>query len=326
MKNFFDEDLPDKIEQETKNRLNHTIWVEKYRPISLDTFIGNETIKSKFQKYIDENDPPNLLLFGSAGTGKTTAAKILANNIECDYLYINASDENSVDVMRDKIKGFASAIGFTDLKIVILDEADFLSRSSAAALRNILETFSQHTRFILTCNYIENIIEPIVSRCQVFNVIPPSKKDIAIHLAKILKTENIQFSLEDVSFLVNSYYPDIRGTIGAAQQSSMNGKLTLDKQNIIDADYKLKIIEILKDKSKDRKIAFKEIRQILADNSISDFSNIYKLLYDTIDEYATGNIAAVILIIAEMEYKSSFVVDKEINFCSAIIQVLEKIK
>jgi replication factor C small subunit len=256
----------------------------------------------------------------------TTLSLILVKNINCEYLYINASSENSVDDVRTKITGFASSVGFKDLKIVILDEAEYLSPNAQAALRNVMETFSMHTRFILTCNYIERIIEPIISRTQVYELIPPSKKEVASHVFNILRKENIEAQPIDLKFILDSMYPDIRRIINTLQMQSVNGKLVIDQKSMVDSDYKLKVIEILKDTKKEKKDAFKEIRQLITDNSISDFSDIYTLLYDTIDDYAKGHIAQVILILAEMEYKSSFVVDKEISFMSTIIQLLNEIK
>ncbi len=323
---FFETNIKENIEQQKSERNSHTLWCEKYRPIQLDTFIGNELVKDKATEYISKNDLPHLLFHGRAGGGKTTLAKILATNINCDYKYINASDENSIDDVRTKVKGFASATGFKDLKILILDEADYLTPNAQAALRNLMETFSKDTRFILTCNYPEKITNPIISRCQVFELIPPSKKEIAKHIATILSKESVKFEPADLKFIVDAYYPDIRKIINNSQMQSVDGVLKVNQKSIIDADYKLKILEILKDKTKDKKNSFKDIRQILADNSISDFTDVYKLLYDSIDDFALGNIATVILILSEMEYKSAFVVDKEINFMAAIIQILDKIK
>ena len=141
--------------------IEHSLWVEKYRPTELENYIGNEHLKSKVKVYLDSGDMPHLLLFGRAGTGKTTLAKMLVNSIECDYLYINASDENSVDTVRNKVRNFASTIGFKDMKIIILDECDYITPNAQAALRNLMETFSKHCRFILTCKFVERIIDPI---------------------------------------------------------------------------------------------------------------------------------------------------------------------
>ena len=160
----------------------HTLWVEKYRPQNLDKYIGNEHLIEKAKVWIESGDIPHLLLYGKAGTGKTTLAKMLTNSIDCDYLYINASDERKLEMVREKVKSFASTIGFKDMKVIILDEADYITPTSQAALRNVMETFSKHCRFILTCNFVERIIDPIQSRCQSFQIIPPSKKEVAIHL------------------------------------------------------------------------------------------------------------------------------------------------
>ena len=144
----------------------HSLWVERYRPTQLENYVGNEHLKAKVERYIKSNDVPHLLLYGRAGTGKTTLAKLIVKNIECDYLYINASDENSVDTVRNKVRQFASTIGFKDMKVIILDECDYITPNAQAALRNLMETFSKHCRFILTCNFVERIIDPIQSRCQ----------------------------------------------------------------------------------------------------------------------------------------------------------------
>jgi replication factor C small subunit len=145
----------------------HTLWVEKYRPEELAGYVGNHAIIEKVRIYLESGDVPHLLFYGTAGTGKTTLAKLIAKNIDCDLMYINASDENNVDTVREKIKSFASTIGFRQWKLIILDEADYLTPNAQAALRNLMETFSKTTRFILTCNYVEKIIDPIQSRCQV---------------------------------------------------------------------------------------------------------------------------------------------------------------
>jgi len=306
------------------NKKSNTIWTEKYRPQTLDTYIGNDHLKGKAKVYIESGDIPHLLLYGRAGTGKTTLAKILVSHINCDYLYINASDENSVDVMRNKIKDFASSIGFKDLKVVILDEADFTTPQSQAALRNIMETFSSTTRFILTANYVEKIISPIQSRCQLFDVVPPSRKEIAVRLAEILDTENVKYDVKDLAVIVNAGYPDIRRVINSTQRQVINGGLKVDTAAVIAADYKLKLLEHLKKDPK--KKAFTNIRQLLADSQVRDFTELFKLLYDEIDSYAGDNIGSVILILAEHQYMDAFVTDKEINMMAAISKILDEIK
>ena len=305
-------------------RLEHSLWVEKYRPTTLDTYIGNEHLKSKVSVYLESGDLPHLLLYGKAGTGKTTLAKLLVNNIECDYMYINASDENSVDTVRNKVRGFASTMGFKDYKIIILDECDYITPNAQAALRNLMETFSKHCRFILTCNFVERIIDPIQSRCQSFQVIPPSKKEVAVHMTNILKEEGIASKVDDIAGLVNAGYPDIRRVINSCQRQCVDGMLVVDKQSLVESDYKMKLMEIIKKENK--KDAFKGVRKLLADSQVTDFAELYKLMYDEVDSYGTGHIAECILIIARYELSDSQVVDKEINAMAMLIELLGVIK
>jgi len=302
----------------------HQIWVEKYRPKTLKDFIGNDDIKEKMQRCIDANDIPHILLFGSAGTGKTSLAKIIGNNTDCDYLYINASDTNGIDFIRDTVKEFASSVSFKTFKLVILDESDGLTPAGQSALRNIMETYSKTTRFILTCNFVERIIEPIQSRCQVFNVKPPSKRDIAVRLANILVAEDVTYTKEDVATIVTSTYPDIRKCINYAQQQVIGGQLKLDKQAIINQDYKLQLLEHLKDGSKAD--AFKAIRQLLTDYEVRDYTDLYRFLYDEVDNFAKGHIAQTMLLIAEHQATDTFAIDKEIHVMAMIIKILNEIK
>ncbi len=302
----------------------HTLWVEKYRPSDLETYIGNDQLKSKVKHYLDSGDLPHLLLFGKAGTGKTTLAKLLVNNIDCDYLYINASDENNVETVRSKVKNFASTMGFKDYKVIILDECDYITPNAQAALRNLMETFSKHCRFVLTCNFVERIIDPIQSRCQSFQVIPPNKNDVAKHLHNIFTQEGVTYNREDLGIIVNSGYPDIRRVINGAQRQSIGGKLSIDKQSIVENDYKMKLLEILK--TQDRKNAFKNIRQLMADSKVTDFADLFRLLYDEVDSYGSGKVADCILIIAKYELSDAQVVDKEINAMAMLIEILMVIK
>jgi len=302
----------------------HTLFVEKYRPDTLENYIGNEHLKSKVEHYLETGDLPHLLLFGKAGTGKTTLAKILVKNIECDYLYINASDENNVDTVRNKVKQFASTVGFKDMKVIILDECDYITPNAQAALRNLMETFSKHCRFILTCNFVERIIDPIQSRCQSFQIVPPSRNEVAKHLHNILIQENVMDTPDDIKILVEMGYPDIRRVINSTQRNIVNGKIKLDTSSIIQNDYKLKLLKILETQNK--KTAFKEIRQLLADNKVTDFADLFRLLYDEVDTWGKGHVAECILIIARYELSDSQVVDKEINAVAMLIELLGVIK
>lgn len=299
----------------------HTIWVERYRPDTLENYIGNETLKEKFAHYIQTQDIPHLLFYGTAGTGKTTAAKILMKNIECDALMINASDERGIDVIRDKIKNFASTTGFAPLKVVFLDEADYLTPDAQAALRNMMEVFSQKTRFILTCNYVERIIPAIVSRCQTSAVTPPSKKEVAVHLTNILAKENVSYEKQAIATLVNAYYPDIRRIIGTAQQQTRDGKLTINVNEIISGDSKLQIMDALMS-NKPSASKMTEVRQIVTDAGIRDYTELYRLLYDKVEDYAPSKIPQTIIHIAEGQYRDAFVVDKEINFMATLYNIL----
>ena len=302
----------------------HTLFVEKYRPVSLENYIGNKHLKTKVSKYINTGDIPHLLLHGKAGTGKTTLAKLLVSNIDCDQMYINASDENNVETVRNKIKVFASSVGFKDLKVIILDECDFLTPNAQAALRNLMETFSRHCRFILTCNFVERIIDPIQSRCQSYQIIPPSKKEVAIHTSNILNTEGITYDNNDIVAMVNSGYPDIRRIINAVQRNIVDESLVVDTESMVQNDYKLQVLEILQ--TQDKKLAFKNLRQLLADSQIRDYADLFRLLYDEVDSYGKGHIAEVILTIAKYELSDAQVVDKEINAMAMLIEILNTIK
>ena len=309
---FFEEN----IKEETPN----TLWVEKYRPKKLEDYVGNDHLKQKIRDYIESGDVPHLLLFGKAGTGKTTLAKLIVNSINCDFMILNASDENNVDTVRNKVKSFASTVGFKDIKIVILDEFDYMTPQAQAILRNLMETFSKHCRFILTCNYVEKIIDPIQSRCQTFQIIPPTKKDVAVQISKILTEERIQFELKELVPIVDSSYPDIRKIINTCQLNSSKGILKIDSSSISDADVRVKIIDILKSKD-DKRNRYVNLRQAVADSRIQDFTELYTHLYEKVNDYAVGNTSAVIMILAQGQYKDAMIVDKEICFMATLIEI-----
>ena len=312
------------FEKETVKTEN-TLWVEKYRPQTLKDYIGNDLLKEKVQSYLDNNDVPHLLLYGKAGTGKTTLAKIIAQTIECDMMVINASDENNVETVRNKVKNFASGAGFKGFKIIILDEFDYMTPNAQAILRNLMETFSRHTRFILTCNYHEKIIEPILSRCQTFAVNPPSKKEVAVHVTEILNKEGIRFDIKDVADIISSFYPDIRRVMNTCQLQSSKGELKVDKQTILQADFKNKIVDLLAS-GEEKRNAYIQIRQIVGDNKVNDFAELYTALYERLDDYAAGNTANVILELAQGQFRDALVIDKEICFMATIIAIINIIK
>ena len=307
------------------SKREHSLWVEKYRPQTLSEYVGNETVKETIQQYLDNNDIPHLLLYGKAGTGKTTLAKLIVNTIKCDSMIINASDENNVDTVRNKVKNFASSMGFAGFKVIILDEFDYMTPNAQAILRNLMETFSKHCRFILTCNYHEKIIDPIKSRCQTFAITPPTKKDVAIQVTRILDAEKIKYDVKNVADIISSYYPDIRRILNTCQLQSAKGELKVDHQIMVESNFQTKLVDLLK-ANDDKRNMFMNIRQAVADNRLNDYSEMYSMLYSRVDEYAAGNTANVILTIAEGLSKDALVVDKEIVFMSTIIQILNIIK
>jgi DNA polymerase III delta prime subunit len=303
------------------NNNEHTLWTEKYRPAKLEDYVGNEHLKSKVEGYLESGDIPHLLLYGKAGTGKTTLAKLIVNSVDCDYMIINASDENNVETVRNKVKNFASSMGFKPFKIVILDEFDYMTPNAQAILRNLMETFSKHCRFILTCNYVEKVIEPIQSRCQTFQIVPPTKKDVAIQISKILQSEGVKFEIKDLVPIIDSAYPDIRKIINTCQLNSIKGELKLDVQNLLENDYKIKILDTLKSKD-DKRNKYLKIRQTLIDSRATDFTELFTLLYDKVEEYAEGKTANVILELADGQRNAFQSIDKEIPTAATLIKIL----
>ena len=301
---------------------DHSLLVERYRPVTLENYVGNEHIKKSIQQYLDQNDIQNLIFYGPAGTGKTTLAKLIVKNLDCDYLYINASDERGIETIRDKVSGFASTMSFKSIKVVILDEADFLTIQAQASLRNVIETFSRNTRFILTCNFVERIIDPLQSRCQVLKIVPPTKKDVAKHAAWILGQEKIKFELEDVATIVNQFYPDLRKILNTIQLSTHNNTLTVDKSILVSSNYMTQVLKVLCGKKPD----WKEIRQIIANANVQDFEELYRYLFDNAEHYASGNEGMVAYYINEYSFQSTFRIDKEINCMALISKLIELAK
>jgi len=294
------------------NTKENTLLNERYRPDNLDNYVGNSNLKSTLAKQLSQNDIQNYLFYGPAGTGKTTLAKLIVNNLNCDSLYINASDERGIETIRDKVSGFASVASIKPLKVVILDESDFLTIQAQASLRNVIETFSRTTRFILTCNFVERIIDPIQSRCQTFKIVPPTKKEVAVHIAGICDKENIGYEIPAIGQLVNKYYPDIRKMLNTVQASTVDGHLQLDDSLLVSSSYMNSVLDELKNNN------YKNIRQIIADSGVDDYEELFRFLYENASEYMPGKEGTAAILINEHLYKSNFRIDKEINLMSLI--------
>jgi DNA polymerase III delta prime subunit len=292
------------------------LWVEKYRPQTLEEYVGNEMIKNKIADYLKQGSIQNLLFHGVAGTGKTTLAKLIAKNLNCDLLYINASDERGIDTIRDKIIPFASSMSFNDVKIVILDEADYITPQAQATLRNTIESCSKTTRFIFTCNYLERIISPLQSRCQTFEITPPSKEQVTNQINNILSKEGIneKIPLE----IINTYYPDIRKIINTTQGSIVNGQIKIDNTSLKNTQLGGLIVDALI-----RKAKLSEIRQILADSGSREFDDLFKYIYDKSSVLFGNKEGEAILIIAKYQYEYTFVLEKEICVAAMLNKLLD---
>jgi replication factor C small subunit len=298
------------------------LWVEKYRPATLDTYLGNPNLIKDLEMWIANNDFPNLMFYGSPGIGKTTAAKLIVGNIKCDSTYINCSDKNGIGTIRDEVKSFASAASFNPIKVVILDESDFLTSEAQAALRNIIETYSGNTRFIFTCNFINRIIDPLQSRLCLYELSSPKKEEIAMFCKNILDQENIKYNLPDVVEIVKKLYPDIRKTVNLLQRCSARKTLIIDTKLFNTSTIAIEITNIIREShkgnaSREAVKPIPSIRQIIADNNIKDFTEIYRAFYDNF----IGTKSTVI--IADYLQKSITAPDKEICFMACVSKLLD---
>jgi DNA polymerase III delta prime subunit len=299
------------------------LWVEKYRPRKVSECILPQHLLNTFQEFVDKGNIPNMLLTGSAGTGKTTIARAVCEELGCDYIIINGSEESGIDVLRTKIKDFASTVSLAGMtKVVILDEADYLNpNSTQPALRGFIEEFSNNCRFIFTCNYKNRIIAPLHSRTTVieFKITKDEKQAVAAKFFKrvvqILDNENITYNKKVVVEIVNKYFPDYRRTLNELQRYSSSG--TIDEgilSNISDVNIK-ELITSLKEKD------FKKMRTWVVNNLDNDPSMIFRKLYDNLTTEVV-QIPQLILLLADYQYKAAFVADPEINLVACLTEIM----
>lgn len=305
------------------------LWVEKYRPQKIEECILPKNLKETFKQFVQTGELPNFLFCGTAGVGKTTVAKALCNEIGAEYLLINGSEESGIDVLRTKIKSFASTVSLTDSKkVIILDEADYLNpNSTQPALRAFIEEFSNNCRFIFTCNYKNRIIEPLHSRCSVidFKIENAEKQEIAAAFFKrtigILKAENIDADQKVVAELVTKHFPDWRRVLNELQRYSVSGKIDAGILVNMTEDSFKDLLKNMKDKN------FTEVRKWVAKNGDSETINIFRQLYDTASVHLEpASIPQLVLILADYQYKAAFVADHELNLMAALTEVMSSCK
>lgn len=303
------------------------LWVEKYRPRNLEDCILPAEQKAAFQEFIDKGEIQNMLLCGGAGMGKTTVARALCEELETDYLIINGSEESGIDVLRTKIKQFASTVSFTGkTKVIILDEADYLNpNSTQPALRGFIEEFSKNCRFIFTCNYKNRIIPPLHSRCAVieFKYSKQEKPKIAAKFLKrvqfILQNENITFDEKVIASLVLKYFPDYRRIINELQRYSASGTIDEGILARVGEVNTQELVESLKEKD------WKRMRSWVVNNIDNDPHGIFRKMYDDLVEKVV-QVPELVLILADYQYKAAFVADQEINLVACLTEIMATVK
>jgi DNA polymerase III delta prime subunit len=307
--------------------MEHLLWTEKYRPRTVEDCILPERLKATFQEYVNQKEIPNLLLAGGAGVGKTTIAKAMCNEIGCDYMIINGSDENGVDTIRVKIKNYASSISLSGgRKVVILDEADYLTPNAQAILRNAIEEFAANCSFIFTCNYKNKIIDPLHSRCAVieFGLKNGEKQKMASAFFKrithILDTEKVEFDEKVIAEVVKKHFPDFRRVINELQRYSKLGKIDVGILSQIGDISLTQIVKHLKEKD------FTSVRKWAATSEI-DNTTFFRKLYDALYDIAKPqSIPQAVLILADYQYKQAFVADHEINLVACLTEIMANVE
>lgn len=303
--------------------MENLLWVEKFRPETVEACILPPRLKKPFQEYVKQKEIPNLLLTGGPGVGKTTIAKALCREVGCDYMLLNGSNENGVDIIRYKIKNYASSVSLSGgKKVVIFDEADYLTTPAQAILRNAIEEFSINCSFIFTCNYKSKIIEPIHSRCAVvdFTLKPSEKADIAKQffgrVKSILDHESVEYDDKVIAEVIKKHFPDFRRVLNELQRYSKFGKIDIGILSQIVNVSIAEIVKHLKDKN------FSAIRKWVASGDF-DSSSVFRQLYDALyDVMEPSSIPKAVLILADYDYKQAFVVDQEINLVACLTEIM----
>ena len=307
------------------------LWVEKYRPHKIDDCILPDSLKETFKKFLAQGEIPNLLLSGTAGTGKTTVARALCEELGCDYIILNGSDEGrSIDTVRNNIKNFASTVSLSESgpKVVIIDEADYMNPESVQpALRNFIETFSKHCRFIFTCNFINKIIAPIHSRCTVINFRTDKKDKQKIaggfhkRLKDILDNEQIDYDEKVLAELIIKHYPDFRRTINELQRYSVSGKIDTGILVSMSEQSFKELTNVLKKKD------FVALRKWVVDSIDKDPNQLYRELYNHLAVSMDPKTQPImIMILAKYMYQSAFVADQEINMIACLTEIMGECK
>jgi len=303
--------------------MEHLLWTEKYRPQTVEDCILPERLKVPFQEYVNQKQIPNLLLTGGAGVGKTTIAKAMCSEIGCDYLVINGSDENGVDTIRIKVKNYASSMSFAGgRKVIIIDEADYLSVNAQACLRNAIEEFASNCSFIFTCNYKAKIIDPLHSRCAVidFGMKNGEKQKMAgaffKRIQSILETEKVEYDDKVIAELVKKHFPDFRRVINELQRYAQLGKIDVGILAQIGDVSLTQIVKYMKEKD------FTSVRKWAATTEI-DSTSFFRKLYDNLYEILKpSSIPGVVIVLADYQYKQAFVADQEINLVACLTEIM----
>jgi len=299
------------------------LWTEKYRPKTISEYVFKDNMQRKVvEQWIQEGSIPHLLFYGGAGTGKTTLAKVLVNDLgvqDADIMLINASRDNGIDLIRERITRFASTMPWGDYKVIILDEADYITPAGQAALRGVMEEYASVVRFILTCNKVNQIISPIKSRCQEFHITNQDQVDFTTRIAEILINEGIDVDLETIDFYVRATYPDLRKTINSVQQNITDGKLVSpDESADLASDWKLQMVSLFRDKK------LKEARILICKSATpEEYDDIYRFLYSNLDFFGASDEEqdTAVIIIRNSMVKHTQIACPEINLSACMIEL-----